>query len=138
MTDLILTTGDKAVFTLMFGQAIVAARPGNLIGSGKDKINGKPVCVEGDEKNVIVPECIYINPQYSIPGVGILTIESLTGNQKAKKSKSNGKFVLLKGWTFKAKFQVTVPTQQPSTPAIPEATPKYSGTRIFITTKNAS
>jgi hypothetical protein len=135
MSDFILITGDKAMFNPNFGQAIVIARPGNLIGTGKAKINGKPICIDGDEKKVIVPGCSYMTAQYSIPGMGILSIQSLAGNQKAKKTKSKGKPVLLKGASFTAKFQVTVPAQQPSAPApIPDATPQYSGTGTFITT----
>jgi hypothetical protein len=135
MTDFILITGDIAIFNPTFGQAIVIVRPGDLIGTGKAKINGKLICVDGDEKKVIVPGCTYMTPQYSIPGVGTLSIQSLAGNQKAKKTKSKGKPVLLKGASFTAKFQVTVPAQQPSAPApIPDATPQYSGTGTFITT----
>ena len=108
-------------------------RPGDLIGTGKDKIDGKLVCVDGDEKKVTVPGCPYITPQYSIPGVGMLFIESLADNQKAKKTKSKGKPVLLKGGQFKAKFTVLVPAQQPSVPSpIPDNTPQYSGTGTFI------
>lgn len=135
MPDFILTTGDKAIFNPTFGQAIVTVRPGNLIGTGTDKINRKLVCVDGDEKKVIVSGCPYMTPQYSIPGLGMLSITSLAGNQKAKTTKSGGKAVLLKGASFQAKFQVMVPAQQPSAPSpIPDATPQYSGTGKFITT----
>jgi Contractile injection system spike tip protein len=135
MSDYILITGDKAAFNPTFGQAIVAVRPGDLMGTGKHKINQKIVCVSGDEKAVIVPACSYMTPQYSIPGVGMLTIESLASNQKAKKAKSGGKPVLLKGASFQAKFQVTVPAQQPSVPnPIPDTTTQYSGTGSFIST----
>ncbi|MEB3295000.1 MAG: hypothetical protein VKJ24_17725 [Synechococcales bacterium] len=135
MADFILTTGDLAIFNPMFGQAIVTVMPGNLTGSGKGMINKKPICVDGDEKTVIVPGCPYITPTYSIPGVGILAIASLAANQKAQKTKSNHKPVLLKGGNFNAKFQVLVPAQQP-TPAgpIPDATPQYSGNGTFVTT----
>ncbi|NER97017.1 MAG: hypothetical protein F6J86_24735 [Symploca sp. SIO1B1] len=137
MADFILVTGDKAMFNPTFGAATVVVLPGTLVGTGKDTINGKPVCVDGDEKKVIVPGCMYMTPQYSIPGVGTLSIQSLGGNQKAKKNKSGGKPVLLKGSTFKAKFQVMTPAQQPPPapgPPIPDATPQYSGTGSFITT----
>jgi hypothetical protein len=133
MADFILITGDKAMFNPNFGQAIVTVRPGDLIGTGKDKINGKLVCVDGDEKKVIVPGCTYMTPQYSIPGMGMLFIESLAGNQKAQKTKSSGKPVLLKGGQFQAKFTVLVPAQQPSAPSpIPDATPQYSGNGTFL------
>lgn len=133
MSDFILITGDKAMFYPTFGQAIVTARPGDLIDTGKDKINHKLVCVDGDEKKVIVPGCPYMISQYSISRVGILSIESLVGNQKAKKTKSGGKTVLLKSASFQAKFQVIIPAQQPSAPSpIPDATPQYSGSGTFI------
>jgi hypothetical protein len=135
MADFILITGDKAMFNPNFGQAIVTVRPGDLIGSGKDKINQKLVCVEGDEKKVTVPGCTYITAQHSIPGMGMLFIQSLAGNQKAQKTQSNGKPVLLKGGEFKAKFTVLVPAQQPSAPnPIPDNTLQYSGTGIFLNT----
>jgi hypothetical protein len=135
MADFILITGDQAIFNPTFGQAIVTVRPGNLMGTGNDKISGKLVCVDGDEKKVIVPNCPYMTPQYSIPGVGILSIESLAGNQKARKTKSGGKPVLLKGALFKAKFQVTAPAQQPSAPnPIPDTIAQYSGTGTFNST----
>lgn len=137
MADFILITGDQVMFNPTFGQAIVVVRPGNLIGSGKDKVNGKIICVDGDEKKVMVPGCTYMTSQYSIPGVGMLTIESLAANQKAKKTKSGGKPVLLKGGSFKAKFQVMVPAQQPPPgpgAPIPDSTPQYSGSGTFITT----
>ncbi|MFN6517017.1 MAG: hypothetical protein RMY29_021245 [Nostoc sp. CreGUA01] len=133
MADFILITGDKAMFNPNFGQAIVTVRPGDLIGTGKDKINGKVICVDGDEKKVTVPGCSYITPQCSIPGVGMLFIESLASNQKAQKTKSKSKPVLLKGGEFKAKFTVLVPAQQPSAPnPIPDSTLQYSGTGTFI------
>jgi hypothetical protein len=137
MADFILITGDKAMFNPTFGQAIVVVQPGTLAGSGKCKITGKLVCVDGDEKNVIVPGCTYTTAQHTIAGMGTLSIQSLGGDQKAKKAKSGGKQVLLKGSTFTAKFQVTAPAQQPPPgpgSPIPDATPQYSGTGTFITT----
>ena len=135
MSDSILITGDKALFNPTFGAATVVVQPGTLTGSSKGKIGGKPVCVDGDEKKVIVPGCTYMTPQHTIPGVGTLSIQSLGGNQKARKTKDKGKPVLLKGSTFTAKFQVMTPAQQPSTPnPIPDSTPQYSGTGSFVTT----
>ena len=65
--------------------------------------------------------------------MGMLFIQSLAANQKAQKTKSSGKPVLLKGGQFQAKFTVMVPAQQPSSPnPIPDSTPQYSGTGTFI------
>jgi hypothetical protein len=136
MADFILIHGDKAMFLPNFGPAIVVVQPGDLKASGPATLNGKKVCVDGDETKVSVPGCTYMTPQYSIPGTGTLKIASLAGNQKAQKTKSGGKLVLLKGGNFTAKFEVQSPAQQPSPSGapIPDATPQYSGSGMFVTT----
>ena len=137
MADFILITGDIVMFNPTFGQAIVVVQPGTLSGTSTDKIGGMAVCVEGDEANVMVPGCTYMAPPYVIPGVGMLSIDSLGSDQVAHKTTSSGTAVLLKGSTFNAKFQVMVPAQQPPPgpgPPIPDSTPDYSGTGSFITT----
>ena len=136
MPDFILIEGDKANFLPNFGAAIVVVKPGDLKGSGPMTLKGKNVCVDGDEKKVSVPGCMYMAGPYSIPGTGTLKIASLAGNQKAKHTKSGGKEVLLKGGNFTAKFEVQNPAKQPAPPGppIPDATPQYSGNGMFITT----
>ena len=136
MADFILVTGDQAIFKPKFGQAIVTPIPGTLIGSGKAKVDGRIICVNGDEKKVIVPGCPYMTSQFNIPGMGILSIRSLAANQKARKVKSGGKPVLLKGTTFTAKFQVVLPAMKPlppPAPPLPDPVPIYSGTGNFLT-----
>ena len=135
MSDFILMTGDMVIFNPTFGAATVVPVPGTLSGTGRSNVSKKPVCVDGDEKNVLVPGVTYMAPPHVIPGVGILSIDSLGGDQKATKTKSGGKAVLLKGSTFNAKFQVSVPAQQPqpSGPPVPDTTPSYSGTGQFVT-----
>lgn len=135
MADFILVDGDMVNFMPNFGAAIVVVQPGALQGSGPATVGGKKICVDGDEKNVQVPGCTYMTPQYSIPGTGTITIESLAGNQKAQKTKTGGKNALLKGATFTAKFQVESPAQQPppgTSPPIPDSTPQYSGQGSFV------
>jgi hypothetical protein len=137
MPDFILVEGDKAIFAPTFGAAIVAVRPGNLKGSGPATLNGKKICVDGDEQQLSVPGCTYVTPQYSIPGTGTLKIAALAGNQKARKTQTGSKVVLLKGGTFTAKFEVQNPAKQPPPapgPPIPDATPQYSGNGTFVTT----
>ncbi len=136
MSDFILITGDVVQFNPTFGAATVAVQPGTLAGTGKGMVGGKPVCVQGDESKVMVAGCSYMTASHPIPGVGMLSISSLAGNQTAKKTKSNHKPVLLKGGTFTAKFQVMTPAQRPQPPAPPEpdTTPSYSGTGSFVTT----
>jgi hypothetical protein len=135
MSDFVLIDGDMVSFLPSFGAAIVVVRPGTLKGSGPATLNGKKMSVEGDEKDVSVPGCTYITPQYSIPGTGTLKIAALAGNQKASKTQTGGKAVLLKGGNFTAKFEVQNPAKQPQVPApIPDATLEYSGNGSFITT----
>jgi len=137
VTGVILVDGDTASFLPNFGAAIVVVRPGDLKGSGPATLNGKKICVSGDESRVSVPGCSYITSQYSIPGTGTLKIAALAGNQRARKTKTGGKAVLLKGGSFTAKFEVQAPAKQPPPgpgAPIPDATPEYSGSGTFITT----
>jgi len=137
MTDFILIAGDKAVFLPTFGAAIVVVQPGELKGSGPATVNGKKICVAGDEKQVSVPGCSYMTSQYSIPGTGTLKIAALAANQRATKTRTGGKAVLLKGGSFTAKFEVQSPARQPPPgpgSPIPDATPEYTGSGTFVTT----
>ena len=135
MADFVLIEGDKANFLPNFGPAVVVVQPGTLQGSGPATLNGKKMCVDGDEKKVEVAGCSYVTPQYSsIPGTGTLKIAALAGNQKATKTSTGGKAVLLKGGNFTASFEVQSPAQPPPGSGSPDATPKYSGMGTFITT----
>ncbi len=135
MGDFILIEGDKANFIPAFGAAIVVVKPGDLKGSGPATIGGKKICVEGDESKVSVPGCMYMAGPYVIPGNGTLKIDSLAGNQVAKKTSTGGKKVMLKGMMFNAKFEVQSPAQQPTpTGPVPDGTPSYSGNGMFINT----
>lgn len=137
LLDFMLLEGDQAVFLPNFGPAIVIVQPATLSGSGPATLNGKKLCVDGDEKDVAVPGCAYMTAQYSIPGTGTLKINVLAGDQKATRTKTGGKAVLLKGGNFTAKFEVQSPAQQPPPgpgSPIPDATTQYSGSGMFMTT----
>lgn len=137
MSDYILLDGDKANFNPAFAIASVVVKPGTLEGSGKGTVGGKPVCVDGDEKKVEVANCSYVTATHSIPGSGTIKIDSLSGNQKAVKTKDEGKPVLLKGGLFVAKFEVKSPAKQPQpAPAspVPDPATSYPGNGTFQTT----
>lgn len=137
MTDLVLIDGDKALFQPNFGPAVVVVSPGTMSAGGPATLKGKKVCVDGDEKQLSVPGCQYMTPQYSIPGSGTLKIDNLAPDQKAKAHYSGGKLLLLKGTTFTARFEVQSPAQQPPPgpgSPIPDATPSYMGSGSFVTT----
>lgn len=143
MPDYILIEGDTVTFLPNVGNALVVVQPGSFkSASGPATINGKKICVDGDEKDVSVPGCTYTAPTmlYTIPGTGTLKISALNGDQKAKKTKTGGKAVLLKGSTFTSEFEVQNPAKQPpqapGAPPTPDATPKYSGGSGTFTTTN--
>jgi len=134
MTDYIVIDGDTAQFLPNFGAAMVVVQPGTMQGSGPATLNGSPLCIEGDESNVSVSGCMYFTPQYSIPGSGTLSIDSLASDQIASKTQTDGTAVILVGGQFTAKFEVQSPAQQPvpSSSPIPDSTPDYSGSGMFV------
>lgn len=137
MLDLVIIDSDLAMFSPAFGMAIVIVRPGKLAGTGKSTVNGKRICLEGDEKKLEVPGCMYTTPQYIIPGIGTLKIDALGGDQLSKNVKDSDKGIILKGSMFTAKFEVQSPAQDPSVapaPPQPDSTSSYSGQGNFITT----
>ena len=137
MQDFVLIDGDKAIFDAAFGAAMVVASDGELKAQGPATLGGKKLCIAGDEKSVKVPGCQYTTPVHSIPGVGTLEIAALGGDQTATKTRSGDTFVLLLGTIFTAKFTVTSPAQKPPPPPgppVPDATPMYSGSGMFLTT----
>jgi Contractile injection system spike tip protein len=137
MADFILIDGDIVKFNPTFGSAtLLISAVATLSGSGKSLIDGKAVCVAGDEENVKVEGVPYMNGPFSIPGTGTLTISALAGNHKATETKSGGKAVLLKGGSFTVRLQVKSPALQPAPPAppVPDPIPQYTGTGEFITT----
>jgi len=134
MSDYILIDGDKAIFIPSLGPSTVVVQPGTLKASGPATLNGKKLCVEGDEKSVSEQALSYFTPSCPIPGQGTLKIKSLKDDQTAQKTSSGGKLVLLVGKTFDAKFEVTVPAKQPPPASTPDSNQDYSGTGKFTTT----
>lgn len=138
MSRFILVDGDIAIFMPIFGKAIVTVRPGRLKASGRSTLEGKKICIDGDEKKLSIYGCIYVSAPYIAPGIGTLKIRSLGIDQKAKKTYSGRKKVLLKGSIFIAKFQVQSPAIKPPTvplePPTPDLIREYLGTGTFFTT----
>jgi hypothetical protein len=78
-----------------------------------------------------------MTPVYSIPGVGTLAIKALASDQQTRKTKHQGKALILVGGQFDAVFRVSSPAMQPppgTAPPVPDATPEYSGKGMFINT----
>jgi len=135
MSDCIIQSGDTAQFLPAFGQAVVTPMPGVISGSGaRCPVTQKPICLEGDEKSVIVSGCAYVSGPYVIPGTGMLKILALAPNQRALRTRSGGKAVILKGQQFEALFQVMTPAQMPPILSTPDPVPIYMGKGFFVTT----
>ncbi len=84
MSDFLLINADKAIFELNQGDAIMLGPvPGPITASGPPGLDGKKLCLEGDESSVSV-SCQYMTPKFTTPGSGKLTIANLNGNQIAK------------------------------------------------------
>lgn len=129
----LLLDGDLAIFDPSFGAAAVIVKPGTLTASGPATVNGKKVCVEGDEKSVSVAGCSYMAPGFASPGTGTLEIASLAGDQLATKTRSGGALVMLVGSSFTAAFVVD-PASPARTGPVTDLTPRYLGTGRFVTT----
>jgi hypothetical protein len=137
MSDLVVKTGDMLQVTIM-PPAIVPMllAPVPLIGTGLQVlINNQPVCLQGDElpPSLLVP-LPYTAPPFVTPGMGMLQV-TLTPANLTLRSQFAGKSALLKGATFMAQFQVTMPAMQP-TPVgpVPDPVVLKPGTAQFITT----
>jgi hypothetical protein len=127
--DLVLRTGDQAIFDPVFGVATVVAPPGIITGSSRAKNDGAVVCVQGDEATVVVTTATYSNPSYT-GGSGILTIVSLGPDQMATRNKSGRRPVLLRGSVFRARLQVVKPATNAN--GDPDKTLVYQGTGRFV------
>ncbi|MFK7787443.1 MAG: hypothetical protein AB8B56_20130 [Crocinitomicaceae bacterium] len=131
--DIIIMDGDQVSFIPAFVGALVSVQPGKITASGETTIKGKKVCIEGDEKSVVVTGCAYMTPQLPVPGSGTLKIQALGGDQITKKIKSGNKGVIVRGSTFDAVFEVIQPATLPGTPPVLDAVnAKYSGEGMFI------
>jgi hypothetical protein len=133
--DYVLIDADQALFEPMFGAAMVVVRPGRLRGSGPATLNGKRICVVGDEASATVSGCPYCSGAYPIPGTGSLEVASLAGDQRTRTIQSGGQQLLLVGQAFTARFRVESPAQQPTaTGSIPDPIAEYTGQGRFLTT----
>jgi len=133
--DYVLIDADQALFEPTFGAAMVVVRAGKLRGSGPASLNGKRLCVAGDEASATVKGCPYSSGAYPIPGTGSLEVASLASDQRARITQSGGQQLLLVGGSFTARFRVESPAQQPNAAGpIPDPLAEYTGKGRFITT----
>jgi len=129
MADLVIHDGDMVVFSAVFENAVVMVKLGRIKASGKTTIRGKRVCVQGDEKQVEVPGCLYIAGAF-LNGMGTLTIKALGSDQLSSRSASGGKPMILKGSGFKAEFKVV--TKAINSMGVQDPKSGYNGMGQFV------
>lgn len=134
-SDILIIDGDIVQFNPLQGFAAVVVRPVKIKATGKTKIKGKQICVQGDEAKVEVADCLYSTPSFPTPGQGVLKIASLASNQLTKKSKSGNKPMLLKGAVFKSKFQIKSPAKS-ADGTLSDPLPFYNGVGKFVPSNN--
>lgn len=139
MADPIVVTGDFAVFPTACGAAVLPPMRAPMQGTGRDAVLGKKVCVDGDERTILISGVAYTTATHTIAGTGALMIQQLDPGQKSMKARSGGKPLLVAKGKFTAKFLVMVPAQQPAQPSpIPDTTLQYLGQGEFETTNQKS
>lgn len=127
MGDVYLTDGDQVVFSSTFGAAIVQAPPGKIESAQSAVLaDGKPVCIEGDQRSVSV-DCSYSKPGYT-GGTGELKITGLSSEQVSKILSCDGKPALLVGKQFDAELTVQTPASNSSST---DTTKTYKGAGSF-------
>jgi hypothetical protein len=138
-SDFIIKTGDMIKIDI-FPPAIVPAllAPIPLVGTSRDLVvNNMPACLDGDELPPALRAPLpYTAPPFVTPGLGLVSVVLTPTNKTAQTS--DGRAILIKGATFLAELQVTVPAMQP-TPGgpVPDPVLKKPGTATFITTNAA-
>ncbi len=121
------------VFDPQFAHRIVTpTAPAMMRATGHAKINGRRVCVMGDEKQVQVP-ATYVMPGHT-PGTGMLTIMTLLPNQQAPLYRSRAGLIL-KGQEFIARFTPLVPAMSTTPTPVPDPPTPGIGKGRFITTQ---
>lgn len=131
--DFVILSNDQVVLDVSFAPAIIVPVPGVITGTAQVKSNGLAACVIGDEASVQVPGVVYTSGAFATPGVGLVTILALGGDQQAQQGKSAGRPFILKGSTFQAQMQVLAPAINPSS-GVPDPVPLYFGSGQFVTT----
>ncbi|WP_426577557.1 hypothetical protein ACP179_05380 [Xenorhabdus stockiae] len=136
MSESIVTDGDILQFEPQFGyRQVKVTIPGKIRGTGHARVNGKKVCILGDEKRVTV-SATYTTITHMTPGIGTLTISMLDISQLALQCTS-GAALIIKGKKFMAIFTPKFPAINNTViPPQPDIMTPSLGTGSFITQQN--
>lgn len=136
MGDLILRQGDNALFPALYPPANVTAPravPFTTTSSPDVRIEGSPICLEGDERKLTPPAAPYTALAFTVPGLGSEAVDKLAPDQTSTDVYCNGKKLLLKGGQFSARFTPATHAQTPP-PSVSDTKPDYEGRGRFETT----
>lgn len=116
MNDYVIVNGDMLMWLPPFGAAVTMGPPmGMVIASAKKvKVTKKPVALVGDEMKWMSLPIGYIAGGWVIPGVAIAKVKMLAPNQKTKKTKVEGKNVIIKGIFYMGYLMVMAPAMMPT------------------------
>ncbi|MIP16305.1 hypothetical protein CRQ32_21455 [Salmonella enterica] len=105
MSNLVVIDGDGLTFNPQMGAITITPPPQPRIrGSGEASIEGKKVCIVGDEEQVSFT-VDYIKPPFvTSPGNGTLTIKSLASDQQATFATAPAPIIVV-GSQFTTQFQ---------------------------------
>jgi hypothetical protein len=133
--DSAVLDGEMVIFGPTFGPATVVSPPTPIKGTGKATVNGKKICVMGDEKKVKAENCVYSVAGYAAPGTGTIEIYMLAPDQLTTKTTNGGKKMILKGSDCIAIFTPKVKAKVAVAPTVVEdPIPFYAGKGKFMTT----
>ncbi len=115
MSNRVVIDGDALTFNPQLGAVTITPPPQPQIrGSGEASIEGKKVCIVGDEEQVSFT-VDYIKPPFvASPGKGTLTIKALASDQQAAFATAPAPApIIVVGSQFTTQFQPTTPAQDP-------------------------
>jgi hypothetical protein len=131
MSDIVIIDLDTLQFLPQFGNRLVTPLgPAQIRGNGQATINGRKVCISGDENRVRI-RAAYTTPTHTIPGTGVITIASLGSHQLARHVSSD-EALIIQGTQFTARFQPETPAQMPPPANTPDPTAPSDGQGLFI------
>ena len=115
MNNQVVIDGDTLKFEIDFGVLTItppAPLQSRISGSGEASIEGKKVCIVGDEEQVSFT-VEYIKPPFvASPGKGTLTITALASDQQAAFATAPAPIIVV-GSQFTTQFQPTTPAKDP-------------------------
>ncbi|MHA0273209.1 hypothetical protein [Enterobacter ludwigii] len=133
MSNYIVIDGDPLEFDSLFGiNTVTLTSIPEIRGSGEATIEGKKICIYGDEKNVSV-SASYSNASYPTKGIGRIVITVLAGDQQADFATTTTPVILV-GSKFTASFTPEVPASGSNGPD--PVTAPSTGTGIFINSQS--